>query len=397
MSQETNQKNVPRNIFDPEDLKAVWKIFSKNFWLFILIPGLFAFVSYFYTHKLTRVFGSRTQILLKSNEIYDYQNPLNKGLGYYGIYGDISNQIRVIQSYDLIKKTLSKLNYKISYYIIGRIKTTELYKNMPYTIEINLLNSALEEVPINFKIIDIKNYAVSFNVNGNEIKKILPFNKEIIDENFVINVKKTNTLNAESVKYLVNNDYSFVVHSMGFLVNKYLSSLTVENIEYTTILDIGVRDEIAFRGKQFLDTLARVYADYSLETEYSINDKTVEYIDKQLKDVTQIMDSIETELEMYRSGKGVIDIPKESEAFFNEMLRYDGQKRDLMMKKKAIEYLEQYLYDEKSDLLPPAFYILENDYYLKTAVAKIQELETHLSESEFSTTPNHVSTIRDKK
>jgi len=125
VSNPRQQKPVSKNLFDVDDLKMVWRLISKNLLILILIPTFCAFISYFYTHKLTQIYGAKTQVLLKQGEIYDYQNPLYKGLGYYGVYGDISNQIRVLQSHDLIQKAIEKLNFKISYYIIGRIKTTE--------------------------------------------------------------------------------------------------------------------------------------------------------------------------------------------------------------------------------------------------------------------------------
>ena len=58
-----------------------------------------------------------TQILLKDQDVYDYQNQMcTRALGYVQAYSDIVNQKRVLTSYDLIDRTLDKLDFDISYY-----------------------------------------------------------------------------------------------------------------------------------------------------------------------------------------------------------------------------------------------------------------------------------------
>ncbi|MBK8338971.1 MAG: hypothetical protein IPK99_02680 [Flavobacteriales bacterium] len=88
-------------------------------------------------------------------------------------------------------------------------------------------------------------------------------------------------------------------------MNKYKSSMTVENLEYTTILEITVEDEIAARAKMFLDSLSRVYIDYTQQSEIDINQNTLRYIDKQLDEVTLILNDFEDELQRYKENKGI--------------------------------------------------------------------------------------------
>src|SRR5690348_7941343 len=126
-----NPTKSSKNIIDAKDIAFITRLFSKNIWLFVVLPTIFFLFSYFYTYCLTNVYAAKTQILLKSNETYDYQNPLYKGLGYYGVYGDVTNQFRILQSHDLIYESLQKLKFDVSYYIVGRLKTTELYSAVP--------------------------------------------------------------------------------------------------------------------------------------------------------------------------------------------------------------------------------------------------------------------------
>ena len=63
---------------------------------------------------MTEVYAAETQILLRNNETYNYQDNIYKNIGYLAVYGDISNQKRVLSSYDLVQRALSKVDFKIS-------------------------------------------------------------------------------------------------------------------------------------------------------------------------------------------------------------------------------------------------------------------------------------------
>ena len=127
-------------IISNDDLQWIWKSIYKSWYLFFTIPFITLLIGFFYNHKIVPEYASKIEILLKSNEVYDYQDKLYSNVGFYNYYGDITNQIRIISSYDLIQKALSKLNFNNSYYIVGRLNTKEFYEGMPFKIDINFIN-----------------------------------------------------------------------------------------------------------------------------------------------------------------------------------------------------------------------------------------------------------------
>jgi hypothetical protein len=76
--------------------------------------------------------------LLKTNDTY-YKDNLISDQGFYGAnksYVDNSNEIRIIKSFDLMKETIMKLKdrLEVSYYLIGRVRTTEQFVGMPFIV-----------------------------------------------------------------------------------------------------------------------------------------------------------------------------------------------------------------------------------------------------------------------
>jgi capsular exopolysaccharide synthesis family protein len=367
------------SIIDMDDLRSVWNIFSKNWYVFLIFVSFSAVLSYFYTYKLSSVYAAKSQILLKNDETYDYQNSLYSGLGYYQAYQDNSNQIKVITSNDLISKTLSKIKVDISYYIVGRVKTTEVYESMPFNFVIKPLYSGLYEQKMKFNILSEKQYQLAYNKDGNEIVKIFPFNQEIVDSDFILSVYTNDNINNKTILSLKEIDYLVQVHNPSNLVYAYKSALSVENTEGTSILELTVEDLIPYRAIAFLDTLSKVYIDYTAQAQYKINENTLINIDKQLSGVVSILDSLENDLENFKANKSILDLPKQEGMYFEQLIGFDSKKRGLELWIQSLDALEKYILtvDASKDdkLLPPSFYIGDDDEYLKTTINELYSMQ----------------------
>src|SRR5471030_1653997 len=121
-----------QNIVELDDIRSFFKIFSRNWYIILFFVIISMVIAYFYTYKLPDIYAAKTQILLKSDETYDYQKQLYKGLGFNQDQQDTYNQMRVLASNDILEKAVSKLKLEVSYYIVGRLKTTEVYESMPF-------------------------------------------------------------------------------------------------------------------------------------------------------------------------------------------------------------------------------------------------------------------------
>lgn len=150
-------------IIDVNDLRSFLRIFSKNWYFVVVALILSAVLSYLYSYKIPEVYGASTQILLKDRETYNYQTQVYQNIGYIAAYGDIVNQKRVLTSYDMLNRTLDKLDFDVSYYIIGRFKRKEEYGTLPFTVKMQLLNPKLFEKPFDLHIVDPEHFELSYD------------------------------------------------------------------------------------------------------------------------------------------------------------------------------------------------------------------------------------------
>ncbi|MBK7084106.1 MAG: polysaccharide biosynthesis tyrosine autokinase [Flavobacteriales bacterium] len=363
-------------IIDVNDLRYFLRIFSKNWYFVVVAVVLSAALSYLYSYKIPEVFGASSQVLLKDRDVYNYQAQVYQNIGYVAAYGDIVNQKRVLTSYDLIDKTLGKLDFDVSYYIIGRFKVSQVYATLPFTVKIDLLNTKYYQKPFDLRVVDPDHFELSYDGGNGIVSKTYPFNQDIVETDFLLRVNKNEQIQSGSLEKLTASDYQFVRHNRPWLVNKYKSSMTVDNLEYTTILEITVEDEIAARAKMFLDSLSRVYIDYTQQSEIDINQNTLRYIDKQLDEVTVILNDFEDELQRYKENKGILDLNREESRYFTELVRFDNLKRQFELMIQSLENLENYVLNiGEEKLLPPSFYILEDDIFLRNTLSELYAMQ----------------------
>jgi capsular exopolysaccharide synthesis family protein len=380
-------------IISMDDVRVVLKIIRKNWLFLVLLPPFFAMIAYLYTYRQTTVYAASTRVLLKSNEIYDYQQRIYSNIGYYGYYGDVTNQIRILQSYDLIESSLDKLNIDVSYFIVGKLKTTEMYNNVPFMVQIKPMRQDLYDVMVDFEFIDIDTYKISYTLGDKDFSFEHRFGQEEVTNHYkIVTHKRDQMFNDALLESYKRINYQIKVNSKPTLIAKIKSGMRVENLEYTSILDIIVEDEIPERAKTFLDTLSSVYITYSLQSEFDINEKTAEYIDRQLSEVVLVLDTIETELENYKTRKAILDLSKESQEYFQKFVEYEGDlsKSELIL--QSIKNLEEYILNlEDENLLPPSLYMLENDLFLRGSVQNVYEMQIERYRFLNSKTPIHKS------
>ncbi|HMQ76262.1 MAG TPA: polysaccharide biosynthesis tyrosine autokinase [Flavobacteriales bacterium] len=391
----TQGSQAKGGIIDVNDLRYFVRIFSKNWYFVVVALVLSAALSYLYSYKIPEVHGASAQILLKDREVYNYQTQVYQNIGYVAAYSDIVNQKRVLTSYDLVDKALSKLDFDISYYIIGRFKVSQVYGSLPFTVKMDLLNPKYYQRPFDLRVVDPDHYELSYDGGTGIVSKVYAFGQDVMENDFLLRVDKSEQLAAGSFEKVTASDYQFVRHSRPWLVNKYKSGMVVENLDYTTILQVTVEDEIPARAKMFLDTLSREYINYTLQSEFDINQNTLNYIDKQLDEVTVILNQFEDELQRYKESRNILDLSREEDRYFNELVRFDNERRKMELMIQSLNDLEDYVVnigDEK--LLPPSFYILEDDVFLRNTLSELYAMQMNRNSMLFDATPENLSVNR---
>ncbi|MBK9193306.1 MAG: polysaccharide biosynthesis tyrosine autokinase [Crocinitomicaceae bacterium] len=391
------EKNKSNNnkLLDIKDLLFIWKLITGNLLILILIPFLAYAFGYIYTYRLNNIYGAKVQLLLKSDDTYDYQDPIYDGLGAYGVYMDVQNQMRIIKSKDLIGEVIDRLKINTSYYVVGRLTKKEVFETLPFRANAVVLNPSLFEIPIEVEILNSNQYEISYILDGETYNIIHEFDKEFENSHCILTVSKQYTYDEATLKIIMASDYEIVFHDRDYLISKYQNSLEIENLEHTSVLDVYISDELQQRAKVFLDTLTAVYIENSKDIQLEVNQNTLENIEKQIDTIDSFIKEKEYELLNYKDQNAVLNLDKQEDEFFKQYVFYTNLRRELEQKKNSVISLDGYLKESQDDrLLPPYFLIEQSDSYLNDAIPKIRSKQINLEvkrSQEYEESPNIIN------
>jgi len=233
----TNSAPQKTNFLDADDLRPIIKFINKNWYLMILFSGIGWLFAMFYTHRLPNVYAAKTEILLKSSETYDYQTQIYKDIGYYSLMQDITNQKRILSSYDMIGKVMDRVDFTHNYYLVGRVKTEQVDRFAYFDVfcDWRMLDKRLYGKPFTLKIIDLTKYTISYVLNGNKLTHEFEFGKENIDVNFTIKVDLLPRVDEVNLKSIQEQNFQFTVQHPDVLIDQLRAGLKIENQEMTSI------------------------------------------------------------------------------------------------------------------------------------------------------------------
>ena len=281
-----------------------------------------------------------------------------------------------------MKETVEKLKGKlqVSYYLVGRVRTTEQFSGTPFNVIVKNIKPALIESTISFKIIDFQHYEMKYLLNGTESKNSGKFNEDFINEDFSINVKRESQFVRNTAAGLSLVNYQIVIHDLNNLVYNFQQNLKVVNPDYTNVLVLTLDDILPERAILVLDTLSKIYIGKSTQSRFEINDRTISFIDKQLEEVSSSLKEVEDTMQNFKKQKGILDLDWEKNDFFTKLASFDGQKSKLKLKIDAINDLEKYIIEDKDpEFLPPNVFLVDDDRFLTSSVTELYNLQIQLS------------------
>jgi len=257
-----------QSLITTEDIAKVLKFVGRNIGFLLILPLIGLLIGFLYSHRLQEVYAAKGQILLNSGDVYDYQQNLFQGLGmennYYS-YDKIESDKRVLSSTKLINEALDQLNFEVTYFIIGRIKTTEVFNNIPFKVNLDNHGKGTYAREFEYRFIDEETFELGYLQNDEITYKTYRFKEQIIDYGFNFSVEPVIDITKENLAGFKEIRYRFRVGTRGELISKYKRDLSVTSLEWTSILELTVRDVISERAELFIETLSTSYIEYTLE------------------------------------------------------------------------------------------------------------------------------------
>jgi tyrosine-protein kinase Etk/Wzc len=348
---------------DTLEIKKIIHRFAYNWYWFVAAAVLAGGVAFAYNRYTPPVYEVQSTMLVDEGNagspltaLYGRSQGMFQGMNLMNDRTNIHNQMAIIGSTSTVQKTLEELDFRISYYRLGRLTEAEQYRELPFHITWDGDHPQIIETDIYLDLhaggtisvaINAENVPV-YDYREKRLIKIMP--AVAINEQ----VRSGTRLQAEEMSFSVTlnerynpdagNRYKIRFHTPESLVKSYRSQLRVflPN-ENSSILLLTVRGNSVRKSIDFLNKLIEVYQLGSMEKKNENANRTTQFIDSQLQNISDSLLISENRLQSFRSANQMIDFSTQSQQLLRELSELDKEMIRQENMHKYYLYLEGYI------------------------------------------------------
>lgn len=367
--------------------KFLFKILSNWYW-FVLTVFVASSFAYFINKYTDPIYSVNASVLVR-----DKSNSLNSGvqnmMQELGIFNrvrrkNVENEIGILKSYSLARRTLEKLNFEVSYFGVGRIREPEIYGDkIPFSVKIDSNSSNQLNYRINISLLDNKTYQLSINDKYN-INQTLKFGEEFKSDNFNFTIE-SNDFNLDSLN---GTDYYFLFNDINQLTNLYRNKLMIETSDKkSSILYLTTTGKVIAKEVDYLNMLCDQYIQMDLDEKNQISQKTLHFIDKQLRNISDSLRKVENNLQNFKENNKTMNLSFEGNNLFKKYETLETEKADFIIRNNYYNYLIDYINSKnlKNDIIAPSI-IGINDGTLNNLVLQLNELSAEKNSIAYGST-----------
>ncbi|MCB9233656.1 MAG: polysaccharide biosynthesis tyrosine autokinase [Bacteroidia bacterium] len=336
---------------DEISLSKITDIFAKR-WHIILIFFLISVgLSKLYLRYTKPMYEARGTMKVEDN------NTTFRSLGilqgFDNFTDNIQTEIQIIKSRRIVQAALDRMNVDVSYYKVGTLLTSELYKDSPFRIEYDREQAKLPANTLfSIEFLGENKFELSFSEGIGEERMQYYFGEKIMVDGFEFQVFK------EDGKRRFNEGalYKFKVNKPGSLVARARNGLKIEQVGVMVpILRISHRDHVARFATDFVNNLCQVYADEEMLLKQQAASQALNFISEQLDTLEEKVRLSEIRLEQFKKDKEILNVEQKGIMDLERFKELEGKRAELDLNMIAIDQLEKQIAGRDRNLKPFPF------------------------------------------
>lgn len=407
-----SNKSLPSSSeeFDLKEIAATLQRYRLSIIAIIFLGVISAVI---YTMVTTKVYQADLQLQIKAQTIGESSGPQSNFLDKaFEVKGEnIENEIAVIKSHFIVAKAIKRLQVGTHYYVKRGFKTTELYKDTPFYVNVEALAEPLNHYRFQIHEIDENRFrlqiiptwkmkAIYFFrslIGGIPLAEqpiyfdeVHEYDSPVSNRLFTITVTKTGEMGGQA--------YSFSLTGDEFLVALTQKALRVAVVsDKSSVVQMSYEDTIPQRAKDILNAISEVYQEQNIEIKKSSAQKTLSFIDKELDNLNSTLQESATELEGYKSAHAIIDLNDKAVMTTQKLNEVEAQRNELEMQTAVYQKLLSDIKENKVLNGVDAGSVSIKDSPLMPLIEKLQEANTNRSSLLVDYTEQHPSVVKVNK
>lgn len=332
-----NNQNIEQNI---DVAKIIKIVLSRWYWIAAttVIALLLAYIYLWYTPE-TYSTAASLKFEEKRSEISELLNVRNV----YDRNNKIQSEQFVIRSRDVLYNAVSQLDYKISYFLKGKIKMRDIYPQKPVAINIIEQDKAVFYSDfIEYEALSPRTFKLSYKIDGKEQAKTY-YNNALIKLPGITFTITNNTYTKSD-----NPTYCFKFNSPTSFTGRVNAGLQMSETKGSNILALTQQDVNPYFAADVLNALIKQYVSYDREQKTVSATQTIKFIDTLLLSMSKMVRNAGAELERFKVERKVVDISAAGQQIMTELGEIKTQKSNLALQASFIDQLEKEVVSNKN-------------------------------------------------
>jgi tyrosine-protein kinase Etk/Wzc len=318
-------------------------LLSRWYWiaLSIIICLLISYTYLWYTPKTYATSGT-LKIEEKKSEFSDLVGVINnndRGPS------KIQSETFVLQSRTLILSAIKDLDYRVSFYISGRARTTDVYPQKLLNIQLLKFDSLnFYRDLITFQPVNTTTFQLTYNMGGKSVQKSFPYNQPVSIGNMAFSIKYNGDIPRRSTfifKFNIPEDF------VGRVKGGLHTSEIVKNSNIISLQEIDSNPQFA---SDILNAIMKEYLNYDRNHKTQSATQMIHFIDDQLEGLSNEVKGSEKSIEKFKQGAKIMDVNSASELQLSKIKDLESQRSILKIQQLAIDQLKDQITKEKDNI-----------------------------------------------
>jgi len=326
-------------------IKIAKVILSRWYWIAgsVAVCIILANLYLWYTPKLYATAGSM-KFEEKKSEMSDLVTVINST---DRAMSRVQTEITVMQSAPLLLNAVRHLDYRISFYIVGRVlnRTNELYPEKPLDIELvkfDTLNFVHDM--LTFKPVDKKTFSLSYKQGAKDIPHLYYYNVPFSIGPTAFSIKYPGEIPKTAV-------YLFKLNSPEDFIGRVSGGLRIaETAKNSNIISLQETDLNPKFAADVLNAIMNEYLVYDKNQRTLSASQMIGFIDSQLAFLASELKGSENSIEQYKEHKKIVDMTSASDQALSKAKDLESQVSVLKVQLMAIDQLKQDIVSKKDNV-----------------------------------------------
>lgn len=320
------------------NISRILDMFRKR-WYFILLSLLLSLmVAKLYLRYTKPIFVAAGTIKIEE------KNTATSTLGYLpeleDFKEDIQSEMQILNSRKLILEALKQMDLDVTYFKIGRVKRSEMYRTSPFRVVYDTASAVPYSTTFILTYIGNNEIAIRKENSLDEGKgQRYLFGENIDIDGFRFRI---NTQPSLAYPLIQDEEYSFKINKLKSLIGRARSGMKVEQVGYmVSILRISSRDYAPYFPPDFVNSLCQVYLEYNEDNQRAAATQALTFIETQLDSLQDSLHASERAIERFLVGNEMVSVETKEEEEIGTLQTLRTSMAQLEVKDLTISRLEK--------------------------------------------------------